>query len=378
MKINALVSFARRGAGRRTTWFLTFCLVLVFGFSQLVEPAVAAEANVSFDIANAVSPEDAVYVREGFTLAQTYVTATLSDISDSSIRVAVFDNDDFFCGQALACATETSIVVLAGTPQWNSLAPFERIHTIVHEYIHVYQFAMIHDDMETMPAWFIEGMADYLAYDAVTDLGLVRETDVHDFHAWTLAWNPDMAALDDLENSYAFYGEYGPAYSLAYLALDELMRERPLSDLDRFLQQVGKGHNWRASFQKVFERDLNAFYRSFANARDDLVAPRRMPKPFSPVIPEFDGSPLAIDSVSDSVAVGEQLTVLARAEAAAICRIQLRNERSGEDVVQSTSADGSGHLFWLITIPESLGEGPATITAACGGDQRTLEIDIVA
>jgi Peptidase of plants and bacteria len=368
----------RRVVKHRTTWLLTLCAVLILGFSPLVEPAFAAEAKVTFDIANAVSTEDAVYVREGITLAQDYVTATLSDISDSPIRVAVFDNDDFFCGQALACATETSIVVLAGTPQWNSLAPFERVHAIVHEYIHVYQYAMAHDGMETMPAWFIEGMADYLAYNAVTDLGLVRETDVHDFHTWTLAWNPDMAALDDLENSYAFYGEYGPAYSLAYLAIDHLMKDRPLSDLDRFLEQVGKGHNWRASFQKVFERDLNAFYRSFANARDDLVAPRRMPKPFSPVIPEFDGSPLVIDSVSTPVAVGDQLTVLARADAAAVCRIRLRNENSGEDMFQSTFTDGSGHLFWLMTIPESLGEGPATITAACGGDQRTLEIDIAA
>jgi hypothetical protein len=368
--------FVRRVAGRRITWLLTLCAVLVLGFSPLAEPAFAAEARVSFDIAKAVSTEDAVYVREGITLAQDYVTETLSDISDSPLYVAVFDDDDFFCGQALACATETSIVVLAGTPKWNSLAPFERVQTIVHEYIHVYQYAMAHDAVDTMPAWFIEGMAEYLAYDAVAQLGLVRASDVRDFHAWALAWNPDIAALDDLENAYAFYSEYGPAYSLAYLALDELMKERPLSDLDRFLEQVGKGHNWRASFQKVFERDLNAFYRSFAIARDDLVAPRRKPKPFTPVIPEFDESPLSIDSVSGPVAVGDQLTVLARADAAAVCRIRLRNERSGEDVLRSTFADGSGHLFWLMTIPEYFEEGPATMTAACGGEPRNFEIEV--
>jgi hypothetical protein len=368
--------FVRRVAGRGTMWLLTLCAVLVLGFSLYVEPAFAADESVSFNIANAVSTEDAVYVREGITLAQDYVTETLSDISVPPLYVAVFDDDDFLCGHALACANETSIVVLAGTSDWNSLAPFERVQVVVHEYIHVYQFAMIHDDMETMPAWIVEGMAEFLSYDAVAQRGLVRAIDVRDYHTWALAWDLGMPALDDLEDSQAFYEENGPTYSLAYMAVDELMKDRPLSDLDRFLKDVQLTHDWQVSFEKVFEQDLNVFYRSFANARDDLVAPRRMPKPFTPVSPEFDESPLAIDSISDSVVVGDQLTVLARAKAAAICRLRLRSEQSGEDVFQSTFANGSGRLFWLITIPEPFEEGPATITAACGEDERTMEIEI--
>jgi hypothetical protein len=33
-------------------------------------------------------------------------------------------------------------------------------------------------------------------------------------------------------------------------------------------------------------------------------------------------------------------------------------------------------VFWLVTIPEELPPGPATVTIACGGPRETVTIEI--
>jgi hypothetical protein len=370
-------SLMRCAVRRRTRWLLTLCVVLMVGFSTLAEPAVAADANVSFDIAEAVSIEDATYVREGIALAQRYVAETLTDISDAPIRVAVFADDDFFCGEeAIACANESSIVVLTDTPDWNSLAPFERVETVVHEYIHVYQFAKLEDQKDIPPTWFIEGMAEYLAFDAVVKQGLVSANDVRDFETGLVAQYPELSPLEEFEDRGAFYSEPGPVYSLAYMAIAEMMNGHSPSDLDRLLEQVESSHNWRGSFLTVFGQGIGRFYQSFAETREDLPPLIFLPKPFTLLTPQFFESPIHITTVMGPFEEGEQMTVLGSSDASAVCRIRLLNKQSGQDISQTTYADGSGHLFWLITIPDTFGEGIGIITAACGGEPQHVAIDI--
>jgi hypothetical protein len=96
------------------------------------------------------------------------------------------------------------------------------------------------------------------------------------------------------------------------------------------------------------------------------------------VAPKKLESRVSIVSASDPVEVGGQITVLGRAEAGAICRARIRGKESGEAVSGSTFADASGRIFWLLTIPEAVGPGPATVTASCGGERSRVDIEVTA
>jgi hypothetical protein len=252
------------------------------------------------------------------------------------------------------------------------------VHVVVHEYIHSYQYFASDGESNRLPAWFIEGMADYLAYDAVSRLGVVRTRDVHDFHAWAVSLTPELPALRRLEESDEFYNEYGPTYSLAYLAIEELLGDRDPAELDRLLRLVGSGERWDDAFTEIFDQDVERFYRSFEETRESLIAPTDSPEPFEYVAPKQLESRVSIVSTSEPIEVGGQLTVIARAEAGAICRARIRGKETGEAVSGSTFADASGRVFWLLTIPEDVGPGPATVTASCGAERARVEINISA
>ncbi|MFL5759785.1 MAG: collagenase [Thermomicrobiales bacterium] len=360
----------------RSGWLLVLSVALLLGPALRIESVVATENHASFSIPKTISSEDESYVREGVALAQNYVAETLSDVSDAPLVINVRNSDDTTSAHAVAFYGGDYIVVFTKSPGWIELAPFDRVHVVVHEYIHAYQHAMLHGGEDALPVWFLEGMAEYLSYDAVAQLGIVRSRDVHDFHSWAVASNPNLPALDDLEKADAFYSEYGPVYSLAYLAFDHMLDGRSPGDLDRFFKATRSSHDWRDAYERIFGQDIATFYRSFADARDGLVAPISEPDTFAPVIPEEIKSGVSIDSTTSPLAVGEQLTVLAQADAGAICQLRLSGQTSGKSLNRTTFADASGHLFWLVTIPSSMGPGAAAMTASCGGKRSSTEIEI--
>lgn len=357
------------------------CLLILWAllfasFASLPGTVSAAEGGISFSVAESVSTEDAAYVREGVALAERYVADVLSDVSDERLVVNVRHSDDTTDMGSVAFSGGDYIVVFTGSLGWARIAPFERVHVVVHEYIHSYQYFVSDGEYNALPSWFIEGMADYLAYDAVAQIGLVSDQDVRDFHTWAVNVTAALPPLEELEERDAFYNEYGPVYSLGYLAIEELLGDRDPEELDRFLRRVARGVDWQEAFTDIFDMDIDEFYRAFDEVREELIAPNRAPEPFTYVRPTKRESVVAIDSTSSPIALGGQLTVLAHTEAGAVCRVRVRGKETGESVGASTFADGSGQVFWLVTVPVAVGEGAATVTANCGGGLTRVVIEI--
>jgi hypothetical protein len=154
------------------------------------------------------------------------------------------------------------------------------------------------------------------------------------------------------------------------------MEGREPKDLDRLLKGMRSGNGWKTVFADVFGITASDFYESFAAERAGGLAPVDIPEPFAYVEPAKVEGNVAIDVSSESIALGEQLTMLGETEAGAICRLRLRSSKSDLDIRGATFADASGRLFWLITVPEELGPGPATLTANCGGERESIAIEI--
>ena len=364
-----------RRPNRWTRFVLTVCAFGQISSLFLVNAAVAADTDISFSISAAVSDEDASYVMEGIALAQDYVDETLSEFSEPLV-INVRGTDDTTGGDAVAFYGGNYIAVFTGSPGWSSMLPFDRVHVVVHEFVHAYQHDRLQGAESALPAWFIEGMAEYLSYDAVADLGLVRPGAVRDYHAWAVASAPELADLKALHGQDAFYSEHGPVYSLAYLAIADLMADRPVSSLVRFFNRIRLGQEWRAAFKLEFDRDIDAFYAAFSEALRDLVSPVRIPEPFTRAFPRDLDAGVFIDSDVENIAAGQQLLLLGRSGAGAICQFSLTGAQAGPDLSGSSFADGSGRVFWLITIPLPTAIGPAELSTDCGGEPVTVEIEI--
>jgi hypothetical protein len=352
-------------------WCVTFALLPV----TLVDSTAAADTDISFNIGSAVSTEDASYVTEGVAMAKDYVSLTLSEVSEPLV-INVRSTDDTTGGGAVAFYGGNYIVVFTGSPGWVALSPFDRLHVVVHEYIHAWQHQSLGADGPTLPAWFIEGMAEYLSYDAISRQGLVRPQAVRDYHAWSVQSARDLAGLEELADRSAFYTEHGPVYSLAYLAIARLLGDESPDLLDKFIDRIRLGQKSESAFNSVFGQDLQSFYRSFAIYRRDFISPVRVPEPFISVLPIAVEGTVRIVSAPDSAAPGEQLLVLGRSEAGAICRFTLADSGASENAAGSTFADASGQFFWLVTVPPTIRSGPVDVTADCGGEQITVEIEI--
>ena len=352
-------------------WCVTFALIPF----MLVDSATAADTDISFSFGIAVSSEDASYVTEGVAMAQDYVAMTLSEVSEPLV-INVRSTDDTTGGGAVAYYGGDYIVVFTGSPGWVALSPFDRVRVVVHEYIHAWQHQSLGDDEDTLPAWFIEGMAEYLSYDAISRLDLVAPQAVRDYHAWSVQSVPDLAGLDELADHAAFYSERGPVYSLAYLAIARLLGDESPDLLVQFVDRIRFGQNLESALNGVFGQDLDSFYRSFATYRNDLISPVRVPESFVGTFPiEVEGT-VTIDSAPDTAMAGEQILVRGQSEAGAICQFQLADNQSSVDAAGSTFADASGQFFWLVTVPPTIETGPVGVTAGCGGEQITVEIEI--
>ena len=355
-------------------WVLLAVLLATLVLPMATPGPVAAGTDLTYYIGDDVSAEDAAYVREGIALAEQYVAAELTDISHEELVVNVLASEDTTGLDSIAFSGGTYLAFFTESYGWADVAPFARVQVVVHEYIHAYQYYHSRTRYQYLPSWLVEGMAEYLAYDAVIERGLVSAGDVHDVNAWAVSLSPDLPALDDLEDPYDFYAEPG-AYSLGHLAVAHLMEGREPADLDRLMKEMRSGQGWKTVFADVFGITEKEFYRSFAKARTALTAPDEVPAAFHYVVPERIEGSVALEDAVTTATLGEQLTILGETEAAAVCRLQIRGE-SGESVAARTFADATGRVFWLITLPEELGAGPATLTAGCGGERERLEIEI--
>jgi hypothetical protein len=345
---------------------------LAMGWTSQADAAESTPYSVSPD----VSEEDAAYVREGISYAQRYLDGVMDESPSIELVVNVRPSGDTSGLHSTAFFSPGFMVVFVGSAGWMSIAPFDRIHVIVHEYIHAYQYELMQAEEYDLPTWLIEGMAEYLSYDAMTELGVIRPREVVDYHAWSVTSSRETEELRELADRDAFYSSASPVYSIGFLALNHLMDGAPPQALEDFMVAVGDGDAWEHAFANTFGTDVDEFYRSFAGALDELIAPKEPPESFAPVRSEQLESPVTIESATSPVEPGDQLLVVVSADSGAICELRFRADGSNERIVRTTSVDGSGRAFWLVTIPTTVQQGLATVTASCGAERIATDVEI--
>lgn len=140
-----------------------------------------------------------------------------------------------------------------------------RPHISAHEYVHAYQFDNGCGSMfpPISPRWFKEGEAEWLSYKAMKEAGLLPLFSIQQM----ILPNAKQVSgsLKSLEMDWMNFS----AYPLFTVAIDYLMKDRPIKTLDDFCMNLanGKGMGIPKAFETAFGISLEKFYEEFESYR---------------------------------------------------------------------------------------------------------------
>jgi hypothetical protein len=110
------------------------------------------------------------------------------------------------------------------------------------------------------PRWLSEGMAESLAYRALSADGLIGQSNIDTFTKRNLVGASQHPTLQQLETQWQSAAN---PYSVAYLAVDRLLAANGPLPLRSWCQAVGRGVEWHAAFASAFGETTDAFYARF-------------------------------------------------------------------------------------------------------------------
>lgn len=170
------------------------------------------------------------------------------------------------CGHA---GVTGDIQIFLASDCWAPLTEVQRRGVLVHEAFHTLQHQFLRDAY-ALPRWLMEGSAEYASFDVLNDWGLLDPVSSRSaLIAGAAAVSAPLKQLAELRGWNAA-DEYGRQYNLSTLAVEQLVRGKGWKQVALFLRdiQTSEVSNWRRSFEKVFGRSIQRFYREFETQRE--------------------------------------------------------------------------------------------------------------
>ena len=209
--------------------FLVIVMILT-SWGSVFTPTVGA-ANADVRVSNGVSEEDATLVRESIRRGTRLFPRSLGLQSDQVIVVQVLNSPDESDRETVAAARGNVVKVYTRSQGWEFGAPAERVATIVHEYTHIYQYLVLGDRDFESAAWFDEGFAEFVAIEALIDLGVLDQTSVLLYQAGLVQQYAQGLQLADLEDWETSARSVPTPTRSRFLRVSNLLADRSLADV---------------------------------------------------------------------------------------------------------------------------------------------------
>ncbi len=331
------------------------------------------EHGVNFCFDSNLPERDRSDITEAVRLGQDVIAQYFDNPDLSGVRINGFSSVSSDGDESLATTLGRSIAVYAGSDVWQGIPPIERIQTLVHEFFHVYQNVMTENSDAIVPLWFTEGTAEAVGFQAVSQLGVTDQAGFYAMAAYSLTNFPVPETLADLAASDSLTAD---SYPLAYIAVQYLLGSKGMSvsALGNVYTELENGATFAQAFQTVFGESLDQFYTEFEAWRPSFQQVERLPQDFWPNDGSGQPAAVAIQAVPQTAARDEQIVVSAATGSLTSCTATL--QLGTGSLQRQNYANGTGALFWLITIPSDAPTGPATLTVDCGAAPATAEITI--
>jgi hypothetical protein len=361
---------------QRNRMALALLLVLSFMLVPSTHHALAEKTGASFSInaSEKVTDEDIGYVEEGILLAQNYLMENFDfEVSQPTI-VNVRSTGAPGNQSEVAASTMDSIVIYTKSHGWYAAPPFSRIGTVIHEYVHVYQHNALKDGTTLVPAWMIEGTAEYFSTDALIGHGLVSRGDADLYNLWALSQTPELGNLDEYESIQAYQQESASVYALSFFGMQYLANEHGLQSIADFFARAGEGYTWEDAFSSAFGVEPADFYAEFAAARDGFILATNPPRAYAELDPQEIAASTRAIKAPTAISAGALVIVTAQSEPNARCIFYFSGDSI--DLSEETTVDGSGNLFWIAIIPEDTPPQRVEFSIDCGGGEALGALDI--
>lgn len=345
--------------------------------AQLPPSGCATEVHleIRFCFDPTLGERDRSDIVEGVLFSQRDIETIAGDSPIGVVNVTGLNGITPAGVEIVATAYEDAIAVYAGSQHWQVAAPIERIVTLIHEYFHVYQNAMVASSLATIPSWFTEGSAESFAIMVATQIGVTDQSEFDTYGLYQLTHSPVSGRLEDLGTHGAMSTE---AYPLAYWAVQYLLGTRGVSvvALGEVYQEVRAGSSFGAAFTSVFGLSLEQFYTEFeawrlvsplVYAPDDDFYPMAGPAPGSVVEWVASGATVEWTKYPATVHLGEQMVFVAQTGALVNCELTVTFPGRSPGVTRVTRSNGQGEVFRLVSVPDDGETGAGRVYATCGG-----------
>jgi hypothetical protein len=346
-------------------------IALTVGLPVVNPEAVGAQATpqevvhgATFQFEPGVSELDRYDVIEGIRLGQLAIASYLEIPHLANLRIYVLNAADNGDDTTLASTVGSNIEVYTGSEVWRSLSPIERVETLVHELVHVYQNLMIEDAIAPELLWFAEGSADAIGFQAIFSLGVTDQTEVYNLMSYMLTKYPTSAPLSQFEG----YGTMdADAYPVVYMAVQYLLGSRGLSvsAIGDLYEGLAAGKTFQQSFETAFGVSLANFYAEFEVWRLGIVKTALLDDDFWVLGDAPATSALALNPVPAQVSTTGQLMVSGLATPEVGCNLSVTMGTS--TIQRPAAANGAGEVYWLVSMPEGMAAGSGSLIASCGG-----------
>jgi|GEM_PF-2024011 len=254
--------------------------------------AIAEETGgFMYDIAENVPDASVLEIREGFGIARSYIEKTFgaeipADIRrQMTVKIVATGKGNQEPGGGGGVATALAMGQKYPRPffdvaneQWNQnssgrgwTTKSDNMKTVVHEYVHGWQSVLgaLTINRQVLGNWMNEGIAEYLAYKAMEDAGLMRWNNVLTHMRYAASGIQTERPLRD------FGSTQTPAWPghVGFLAIEWLVRDTPngIMSLRDIAEQVQQGKDQRQAFAAAFGLELDSFYDQFDDWRQQFV-----------------------------------------------------------------------------------------------------------
>jgi hypothetical protein len=248
------------------------------------------------------------------------------------------------------------------------------VEVAVHEFIHVYQRAILEHQASAVPLWIVEGSAEFLASDALVKRGIITQNDADTYRYWAIS-EAELNELSSYESQGAFRQADPRVYALSYLGVARIARDRGAAAIGNFFEAVSDGADWEDAFSDWFGISPPEFYLAFENERAGFARPDAPPDPFAEVDPVERRASVRLTDFSEMALPGDQILVTGRTEPHVRCIAYLWGQSL--DLAHETTADAGGSLFWLVTIPSETPGQSAELSLDCGAGPILMNIEIM-
>jgi|GEM_PF-3443767 len=244
---------------------------------KAVEPAPAAKSDApsfaTFTFGPGVSAEDEAIIRKGVADMANHLKKWFGrTVTNATAVKTTADASDTTCCNVGGSGSGAWIAVHTKHTDWikAKLAAFlftdMRQQMTLHELVHTYQtqYGCGKQEQPVALRWYNEGMAEWLAFRAMVEMGVVTEAKVLEYNQFMY-----KSAKAEILSAYELYHKEID-YSVFYLAVDQLMKKSPITSLSAFCDNLGKGQGKTDAFQSAFGTSLSQFYTDYEAYRKGL------------------------------------------------------------------------------------------------------------